>query len=1295
MKFRKLMSLFLAVTITASVVTEAAADGIQNAKLSDFTRSESSDEETVNLEVTQKCLSAGNTIISNGLLFTETEDGTYEVGYNTGDKKPEGSVTIPETVNRKRVTRIAEAGFLNCDKLTEVIVPDSVTSAGAFAFEGTPYLNNQDGPVKYAGKVAVYCDPNAENVTVKDGTLGLSDKLFNLVEGLKTAVLPQSLVNLGFMTFNDCDKLTSVNLPENLTIIGSGVFAGCSALSEVVIPDTVTNIGAYAFADTGITSVTIPESVTQIGKGAFENSALGTSSVNMGNGYVNIGGRAFGNTVFYSAQKNVKYAGSVIIGCDENITDISIKPGTTAIADMAFSNCGKLKTVTIPDSVQTIGSDAFFSCSSLESVIIPKNVVSIGEDAFRLCESLTSVSLPLSLKTIGLGAFYGCDNLKTVNYAGSAADWAKLKISGENTPFLKVKPTLSKDPKTPDAVTGVKATSTADSITLTWNASAISTGYQVNIYKDGKWTAAGKTNAKTTSFTVKNLSPGTEYQFRVYSLAYNIYSPKTAVKANTKPSPVTELKASPSSDSVKLTWNKSANADSYQVNIYKDEKWTMLGKTDGSTTSFTVNGLSPATTYQFRVYALFNNVYSTAVSTKVTTKPAAVTGLKASVASNSIKLSWNKSASADSYQVNIYKDGKWTKVGKTDSSTTSFTVSGLSPSTTYQFRVYSLYNNIYSAAVSLKATTKLAAVTGLKVSSSTANSIKLTWNKNANADSYQVDVYKNGKWTYLAKVTGTSYTASKLSANTTYSFRVFAFKGNTYSSSISIKATTKKLNTPDPVTGLKASATTNSIKLTWNKSAIADSYQIDIYKNGKWVYLAKITGTSYTASNLSANTTYSFRVFAFKGKTYSTSAKINATTKKSSNIPDPVTGLKASATTNSIKLTWNKSAIADSYQIDIYKNGKWVYLAKITGTSYTASNLSANTTYSFRVFAFKGKTYSTSAKINATTKSTAKPAAVTGLTASATTNSIKLTWNKSAIADSYQIDIYKNGKWTYLAKITGTSYTASNLSANTTYSFRVFAFNGNLYSSSAKVNATTKTTVQTRTANTSQYSAAVKAAEQIVTTTVTPAVLPGANIMLKGIDVSGWQGEIDFRKVKASGVDFVIVKAGYSTSTVDTWETNYKNAKDAGLMVGAYWYSTATTLEDGKKEALAFINAMKGKQFEFPVYFDVEEPDQFDLGKEFCTQLVETFCGELEKAGYMAGVYCSTYWYTYFVDESVRLKRPAFIADYRGRCYYKASYGIWQHGYGNNVPGINANCDLDWGYVDYSQYIKANHLNGF
>lgn len=202
------------------------------------------------------------------------------------------------------------------------------------------------------------------------------------------------------------------------------------------------------------------------------------------------------------------------------------------------------------------------------------------------------------------------------------------------------------------------------------------------------------------------------------------------------------------------------------------------------------------------------------------------------------------------------------------------------------------------------------------------------------------------------------------------------------------------------------------------------------------------------------------------------------------------------------------------------------------------------------------------------------------------------------------------------------------------------------------------------------------------------------SVKLKGIDVCGYQGKIDFKKVKASGVDFVIVKAGYSTSTVETWETNFANAKNNGLKVGAYWYSYATTIEQGVAEAKAFIKALKGKQLDFPVYFDLEEKAQFDKGKEFCTALVEAFCGELEKAGYYAGVYCSTYWFTNFVDEKVREKRPAWIADYRGECGYKGSYGIWQYD-AATVPGVQYDCDRDRGYEDYSEYIKQNGLNGY
>ena len=202
------------------------------------------------------------------------------------------------------------------------------------------------------------------------------------------------------------------------------------------------------------------------------------------------------------------------------------------------------------------------------------------------------------------------------------------------------------------------------------------------------------------------------------------------------------------------------------------------------------------------------------------------------------------------------------------------------------------------------------------------------------------------------------------------------------------------------------------------------------------------------------------------------------------------------------------------------------------------------------------------------------------------------------------------------------------------------------------------------------------------------------SVKLKGIDVSGWQGKIDFKKVKESGVDFVIVKAGYAFSTVPTWELNFANAKNSGLKVGAYWYSYANSIEQGIWEAKEFVKALNGKQLDFPVYLDLEERAQFDKGRKFCTQLVEAFCGELEKAGYYAGVYSSTYWYTNYVDEKVREKYPAWIADYRGACYYTGTYGIWQYGVGT-VSGVEYDCDLDEGYVDYSVYIKEHGLNGY
>lgn len=103
---------------------------------------------------------------------------------------------------------------------------------------------------------------------------------------------------------------------------------------------------------------------------------------------------------------------------------------------------------------------------------------------------------------------------------------------------------------------------------------------------------------------------------------------------------------------------------------------------------------------------------------------------------------------------------------------------------------------------------------------------------------------------------------------------------------------------------------------------------------------------------------------------------------------------------------------------------------------------------------------------------------------------------------------------------------------------------------------------------------------------------------------------------------------------------------------------------------------------------------QFNNGKAFCTQLVETFCSELENAGYYAGVYCSKYWYTNYVDDNVRMKRPNWIAQYDDKCYYNGGFGIWQFD-ADTVPGVEFDCDRNWGYYDYSGYIKAHKLNGY
>lgn len=206
-------------------------------------------------------------------------------------------------------------------------------------------------------------------------------------------------------------------------------------------------------------------------------------------------------------------------------------------------------------------------------------------------------------------------------------------------------------------------------------------------------------------------------------------------------------------------------------------------------------------------------------------------------------------------------------------------------------------------------------------------------------------------------------------------------------------------------------------------------------------------------------------------------------------------------------------------------------------------------------------------------------------------------------------------------------------------------------------------------------------------------------MMKKGIDVSKHQENIAWKQVKDSGIDFAIIKAGGSDNgfyTDSAYERNYVGAKAAGVPVGAFYYvgRLCISREDGIADAKRFIAMLEGKQFEYPVYIDLEETDP--KNKAGATDAVIGFCETMEAAGYFCGIYASDI--SGFKDrlELSRLKsRALWVASYDSKPAYVESYGIWQKSSTGRVPGIVENVDLDECYVDYPAIIKSRGDNGY
>ena len=204
--------------------------------------------------------------------------------------------------------------------------------------------------------------------------------------------------------------------------------------------------------------------------------------------------------------------------------------------------------------------------------------------------------------------------------------------------------------------------------------------------------------------------------------------------------------------------------------------------------------------------------------------------------------------------------------------------------------------------------------------------------------------------------------------------------------------------------------------------------------------------------------------------------------------------------------------------------------------------------------------------------------------------------------------------------------------------------------------------------------------------------------MKNGIDVSVYQGNIVWPKVKAAGIDFAILRAGYGryTSQIDEkFISNYNGATQAGVKVGAYWYSYATTPAEAKQEAEACIKVLNKRKFEYPIYFDIEEQKAFSTGRNNVSAMIAAFCDTLENAGYYAGVYTSASAASAYFTDNVRKKYDIWVAHWGVNKPSYDIYGMWQNSDRGSVNGISGAVDTDIAYKNYPKIMEDCGFNNF
>jgi len=425
-------------------------------------------------------ISTGVTSVGSGVFIncSALSSITIPISVNTiGNSAFSGCNELLSVIISGNVSSIEPSTFYNCSKLTSVTIPDSVTSIGDRTFYNCNSLTNIAIPqnVKSIGTYAFFRCWNLTNVLIPHSVTTIGDYAFQWCRGLTRITIGNSVTSIGDSAFSGCTGLTSVTIPDSVTRIGSSAFSGCSGLRSIAILNGTASIGVLAFDECdnvrkatvpggfgglpysvtdlvvslgstsidgnsfsghrNLQSVTIPDTVTNIGRSAFYD-CRGLSNITIPSSVVSIGEYAFYNC---NNMRNVMVPGWTCGIPFSNVTNLIISQGTATIKNSAFSNCSRLMSVTMPDSVVNIEAHAFSGCSDLTNIIFLGNAPVVESTAFEgvnncigiISRSSDGWGSPISRRWNGLLIIYLLYSVSFNPEGGCCSEYGRMVEHGE------------------------------------------------------------------------------------------------------------------------------------------------------------------------------------------------------------------------------------------------------------------------------------------------------------------------------------------------------------------------------------------------------------------------------------------------------------------------------------------------------------------------------------------------------------------------------------------------------------------------------------------------------------------------------------------------------------------------------------------------------------------------------------------------------------------------------------------------------------------------------------------------